>query len=296
MIIFFSIIYNIYCFKYAEGIYGLKKFYELEENQVDVLVLGSSHAFVDINPAILWGEYGIASYDLGGAQQPLWNTYYYFKEALRTQNPRLIILEAYTTTFADEYNIDSIIIKNTYGLKPSADKIKAVRISSPKEKQKEFLLEFTQYHTRYKELTVADFVKNQGNNLYEDWKGFCCNMGTVPFEKPDVSGITGIREMSEKTEEYYVKILRLANKNSIPILVIVSPYAEITTNDQCIYNRVAEIAKEEGALFYNFNNDYDEMNLDFTMDMADVSHLNYIGNQKFTKYLGKFLNEIIRMY
>ncbi len=290
MISFFYITYNVYCFKYGDGIYSLKKFYELEKNQIDVLVLGSSHAYEDINPAVLWDEHGIAAYDLCGSIQPLWNTYYYLKEALKTQTPRLIILEAYTTTFADEYSNDSRIIKNTYGLKPSLDKIKAIGTSSPVERQKEFLLEFTQYHTRYKELTMADFVKGQGNNLYEDWKGFGCNMETVGFAKPNVRGVTEIGEMSEKTEEYYVKVLRLANENGIPVLVIVSPYADITIADQCIYNRAAVIAEEEGALFYNFNSDYDEIGLDFTTDMADGSHLNYIGNQKFTRYLGKFLD------
>ena len=49
-------------FKYMDGLYHMKAFYELEEDSLDVLVLGSSHAYEDINPAVLWKEQGIAAY------------------------------------------------------------------------------------------------------------------------------------------------------------------------------------------------------------------------------------------
>ena len=39
----------IFKVKYGDGIYGVTKFYELEDNTVDVLILGSSHAFEDFN-------------------------------------------------------------------------------------------------------------------------------------------------------------------------------------------------------------------------------------------------------
>ena len=79
--------------KSSDGIYSLKKFYEQDENSIDVLILGSSHAFENFNTGVLWEEQGIASYVLGGSWQPVWNTYYYLKEALKTQKPKLIILE-----------------------------------------------------------------------------------------------------------------------------------------------------------------------------------------------------------
>ena len=82
-------------FKYEDGIYGMETMYRLEDNSIDVLALGSSHSFVDINPSVLYREYGIAGFDLGGSRQPFWNSYYYLKEALKTQKPEVIILEAY---------------------------------------------------------------------------------------------------------------------------------------------------------------------------------------------------------
>ena len=90
---------------------------------VDVLFLGSSHVFETYNTSVLWDEYGIASYVLGGSVQPMWNTYFYMKEALKTQTPELIVLDAYCCEYREEYNDYSRQIKNCYGMKPSLNKL-----------------------------------------------------------------------------------------------------------------------------------------------------------------------------
>ena len=100
---------KVFKVKYSDGIYSVTKFYELEDDTVDVLILGSSHAFENFNTGILWDEYGIASYILAGSLQPMWNTYYYLKEALKTQTPELIVLEGYLTCWKYEYIDDSRI-------------------------------------------------------------------------------------------------------------------------------------------------------------------------------------------
>lgn len=280
---------SIFKFKYSDGIYGLTKFYELEDDTVDVLVLGSSHAFEDVNTGVLWEKYGISSFDLCGSIQPLWNTYYYLKEALKTQTPELIVLEGYATCIPNEYMDDSRIIKNTYGMHWSKDKLDAIRVSAPKERWSEFILEYEQYHTRYRELSDADFIENQNYRLYDDWKGFGCALTTSPQETIDVSGITDKLPLCEKAEKYYRMILNLAKDREIPIVVIISPYAGITENDQMLFNTAKEIAEEYDVAFKNFNLDYAEIGLDYSTDAADIAHLNYKGNQKFTTYLGKYL-------
>lgn len=66
MILGFFLIRNIFMFKSRDGIYTLKKFYEQDENAIDLLILGSSHATIDIDSATLWDKDGIASYTLWG--------------------------------------------------------------------------------------------------------------------------------------------------------------------------------------------------------------------------------------
>ena len=117
LLIMLNQVYKILCFKYGDGILGLKKLYEFDDDSIDVLALGSSHAFEDINTGVLFRSYGIAAYILAGSVQPYWNTYYYLAEALKTQTPRLVILEAYASTFDFDYSDHSRIIKNNLGLR-----------------------------------------------------------------------------------------------------------------------------------------------------------------------------------
>ena len=52
LIILLIIVHKVFYvlrFKNFDGIYNFEKFYQLEENSVDVLVLGSSHAYETFN-------------------------------------------------------------------------------------------------------------------------------------------------------------------------------------------------------------------------------------------------------
>ena len=282
---------HVFEFKFEDGIYSLKKFYELKKNTVDVLILGSSHAHQGYNTGTLWDEQGIASFILGSAYQPLWNSYYYLKEALKTQHPSLIVLEGFLTSFTNEYSDDSTIIKNNFGLRWSLDKVNSFKVSAPKEKWGEFMLEFTQYHARYSELGREDFLKDRGLPKYKDYKGFNYNTRVEPFETPDVSGITDMLPLAEKTERYYRATIELAQDAGIPLFVAINPYATISEGEQMLYNTAETIAAEYGVPFLDESVISEGAGIDFTTDAADVAHLNISGSQKVSSYIGEYIKE-----
>ncbi len=282
---------RVFKFKYGDGIYDLTKFYQLENNTVDVLFLGSSHAFEDINTGMLWDEHGMASFILSGSMQPMWNTYFYLKEALKTQKPELVVIEAYMAGFPEEYADDSRIIKNNFGLRFSKNKLDSLRASVPPGRFAEFFLEYIQYHNRYTELSMADILPDQGYELYRDWKGYGCNMDTKPQENPDVSGVTEAGFLRDKSEQYFRKTIELARENGIPVVILVSPYASVTDVEQMIFNRVEQIAAEYGIPFINYNRNYRELGIDYAEDAGDEFHLNYKGSAKLTRAFGAFLAE-----
>ena len=63
------------------------------EDSVDVLILGDSLSIANISPMELWKEQGITSYVCGQSGQRATESYYLLKQALKTQTPRLVILE-----------------------------------------------------------------------------------------------------------------------------------------------------------------------------------------------------------
>lgn len=284
--------HKVFSFKYGDGIYSVTTFYKQEEDSVDLLVLGSSHAFQDINPMILWNDAGIAAYDLCGSITPLWNSYYFLKEAVKTQSPSLVILEAYCLTQAYEYIDDSRIIKNVYGLNPSGNKLDALKISAPEDRWVEFGLEYIQYHNRYSALEAADFRPYQDDPaFYSSWKGFGNNFGVMPFEEPQVVNDGSTAPIYPKQKEYYEKIIAFCKEEDLPLLIVVSPYAGYTQYEMQVYNSAKQIANAAGVPFVNFNDYYDEIGLDWDTDAADVGHLNYLGNKKYTETLVEYLQK-----
>lgn len=108
----------------------------------------------------------------------------------------------------------------------------------------------------------------------------------------DVKQVDEVSPLYGKTEEYYRKILDLAREENIPVLVTIAPYFLIDEKSEKMFNRVGEIAGEYGDLFLDGNKLVDEIGVDYQVDNADdVGHLNYLGNQKYTKYLGTYIKE-----
>ncbi len=280
-----------YRFVDEDGIEGMQTFYEAEENSIDVMFFGSSHMFVNVNTAVLWDEYGIAAYNLGGSEQRMWNTYYYMKEALKTQTPKVLVVDCYGVTFSEEFQQQSGIIKNTFGMKLSADKIEAIKVSAP-DNHLLYLLGYPGFHGRYTALSEADFLPYKGIEGYEDWKGHHF-MGEVNEKIADIqpanpAAVTNVEPITAKNEQYLRAIIDLAKKHDIPLVLMATPYC-VTNKEQSQFNRVAEIANETGVPFINFNLCYGEIGLDFATDFADGHHLNYLGTPKFTRVLADYL-------
>ncbi len=283
---------HVLAFRYEDGIQQMEGFYKQPRGSVDVLVMGSSHAYVDIDPAVLEAEDGIYAYDLCASMQPIWNTYYALKEALKYQDPKLIVLDIYRLVEPFDYVKESKLIKSTFGMRPSKEKMEAIRESLSVERQKDvwlYFLEFPIYHNRYRELKFTDFFAD--HSIPEDYRGHVPADHVEVMERPDFSQITEQMPMTEKTTLYFQKFLDLAKKEEIPVLLILTPYI-VQEDDQKVYNTVTELLASYPAdqvMFINFNEAYDEIGIDFENDFADYDHLNVDGCQKFSSYFGKVL-------
>ncbi len=222
----------------------------------------------------------------------MWNTYYYLEEALKTQTPKLIILDAYVFCIKTETDTTRAI-KGTYGMKWSQTKIDAIKASFDTEEYGyQFMFPLLQYHSRYSDLDEVDFYSYRANEaLYKNYKGFSPNFATTSHEEKDYSEITSLIFPSDKIQTYYTKIFELASSNNIPVVVTAIPCN--ATNDQMAYLNAAKlIAEDYGYPFLNFMTEYKEaLGLDYNTDFADESHLNYIGSTKLARFLGDYISE-----
>ena len=210
----------------------------------------------------------------------------------KTQKPKLVVLDMFCPSrFYDDFQ-PGWADENLDGMRISLNKLEAV-YTSVQEEQSHFFLGFTEYHSRYDQLTTEDFQNFVWNRkTQERWKGYTPLNRHAELTEPDMSHVTTSQEMTEKSKEYFEKIVELTKKEGIALALISGPYL-LEERDQEVYNSIGQLAEKDGLLFWNTNTPahYREMGLDFSTDYADHAHLNEAGGAKYTAYLGKWLSQ-----
>lgn len=268
----------------------LNGFYALPENTLDVIFLGSSHLFRDINPGVLEDEYGISSYCLAAPAQPVWNSYYYLVECLKTQTPQIVVLECYMTIYGEEYMEEhpEQIYASYIGMRLSKNKLDALEVA-PKGMRADLLLGFPTYHNRYNQLTAEDFSLSPTPVLD---RGYEAVYDVMPQVRGEVSTITQRQALPAKSAEYVRKIIDLAHQNNIKVILMLSPvpqwYLELI---QPFMHDIEEIAAETGCRHINFNDSlYDEA-FDYETNYSDPQHMNVYGSARLSALLGDIMRE-----
>lgn len=283
LIIFLNYIYQIFSWKDTAGDYvsSMKAFYELEDDLVDVLFLGSSRCYCSINNAVLWDEYGISSFSMAISGQDIASSYYCFEEALKTQTPDVVCFELYGTTFAG-YLVESNMYRNTLSYRLSLNAVKAAK-SIAGDRAAELLLRWPVVHTRYAELQKEDFETD-----YPAYIGY-----TAGFHTSAVGELWSyVGEETEpigvEEEKWLRKIIALAEEKDIELCFFVAP-AVCTELEQKKYNYVEDIAENHGIPVVNMAKGYQELGLDLKNDFIDFAHTNYYGSQKVSQFMADFL-------
>ncbi len=285
-VVIISGLFKILLLKSEDGINQLQALYKQPQDSIDVIFLGSSKVYCDIATGVLWDNYGIASFDLGGAEAPSWVSYYQLKEALKTQNPKVVCYEVSVSAMYDMLTqANNWASDNNYGMKWNSNKIEMLRIDSEEKQFRERLNPFNLMHGRYNDLSENDFrnVRSAAN-----YKGFDPRENVMELDTPDMGSVSGSEPCTEKEEEYINKLIELMKEENIPIVLFASPY-QVTEREQKILNYVGDIASAQNVEFIDFNKKYNDIGMDFSCDMADTGHLNYSGNYKFTDYFGSIL-------
>lgn len=290
MVITVYLISSVLSFKSPHGIDQLEGIYWQKPQTIDAVFMGTSHVHCGINTGLLWEKYGIASYDYSGAEQPLWMTYFYLKELYKYQTPKIVVVDMYAPArFKEDYQYDWIS-ENIHGMRFSMNKLDMLRVSVEFHRLGQYFPSFAVYHGRYDDLGEEDFDSFFWNNKEQEaFKGYTPYWQVKPqiapvIEETEAGGLT------VKSEQYLQEMISLTREKGSRLILIAVPYV-ITSEDKRTYNRIEEIAMEEGIEFFDYNECYEEIGLDFAQDFNDESHLNYWGSCKFTAYLGAFLKE-----
>ncbi len=275
--------------KHDYGICPIMNLYEQPENTVDVLVLGTSLGYAGINTNVLWEEYGIAAYDLCGAEQPFWVSRFYLEEALKTQSPKLIILDAKASTYKQEYSKRGRTILSTFGIRDLDVRMRAIKACVGEEDFLDFAIAWPQIHANYKDVTPEHFrypPTNGGRG--PNWKGYIESTPTEKHTQPIIEWTGDRFPMQAREQQYLEELLAIAREADIPVLVTGIPNPDYI-HDHLYYAELFVVAQNDGVRIINYNDPEERLRLDYASDFSDWQHLNVKGSVKFSRRLGKDL-------
>ncbi|WP_026835253.1 hypothetical protein [Eubacterium xylanophilum] len=271
-----------------------RQFYNMEKNSVDVLFLGSSVTVNAFIPQEIYNNFGIRSYNLGSEQQSIFLSYYWLKEALRFQKPKVVVLDAKFMV----NNHPEEVINTTEGLarkcldpmKWSGVKAEAVHnLCQLDESQSElsYYLTNIRYHARWTELQEYDFesdlVDKSPLKGYAPIKSLGPNSYTT-YEKKDSNARAKFVPLMQ---EYLDKTVKLCKENNIKFILVDLPGN--TMNDG-INNTHEEYAKNMGIDYYNIcRTDYYNQIGAKLPEESIVGHNNIWGAIKTSRFFGDML-------
>lgn len=276
--------------KHDYGICSMMNLYRQPPNSVDVLTVGTSLAYAGVNTNVLWSEYGIAAYNLCSAEQPFWISYYMLKEALKTQRPQIILLDAKPAVYYQDYTKRGRIILSTYGIRGLENRLGAILacVEQPSDALG-FILGLPEVHSNFGAVKASDFTLPPSNGgRGRNWKGYIEEDRVERHQRPSLvwSGVR--RDMNAREETYVRKIFELAKAEGIPLMLIGMPNPDYA-NDHLYFNTLWDIAAEYGVSGWNYNHPDLRFGLRYATDFADWQHLNVKGSITFSRRLGEDL-------
>ena len=103
-------LYKVFNWKDTSGDYlsSMEQMYNLPNDVIDVAFFGPSVVYCGINPAVLWDEAGIASFNAAISGQDREASYYYIKEFLKKQSPKVVFVSGMLFQQAQE---DAVVLQ-----------------------------------------------------------------------------------------------------------------------------------------------------------------------------------------
>lgn len=293
IILTLSFIYSVLSLKDTNGavqdIYSVhNQLGNTPKDTIDVLFMGTSHCYNSVYPAVLWQNYGIASFDFAITSQPKFCTYYYLREILKKQSPKVVCIEAYNLAAEGvEEEDEGTIYRNYLGYKSLVDSYNLMK-DYGEDNKGDFLFKWPIVHTRYKELTRNDFSES---NVDRYGCGAEFRMGETGGYFSAKSHSSEVIPISDENKEWVDRMYALAEEEGFELLLFLSPFA-VFGEEREIMNGVAEYSASLGIPFLNLIDEADNMGYDPAIDMMnDFHHCNMNGAAKVSDFLGTYLSK-----
>ena len=266
------------------------------EGNIDVVFIGGSNWVCYFSPLDAFNQAGMVSYDYATMAGPF-DLYKYYLEDAKKKSPQLFVIDIRTLkNVRDEIGVsEDYTLRNWSDSMPIMSGIRLKGISSYLFKHNNwkdldvpsFYLDISRYHDNRVALAQqGQWEYCNAKKIDENKKGYAPYVDAYPLPTPKHYDVKTV--LSDVQYNALSDLLDYCDTIDSQVLFVLGPYM-IHYGDWGIMNEAEDIIKGRGYEFVNFNNNYDEIGLDFETDFYNTTHVNYVGSLKYTEYLVNYL-------
>lgn len=266
------------------AIHAIDTFHDMPENSFEVIGYGSSHMWSSMDPMVLYDNYGIGAYNYGCNWQRINTTKLFFEDSLRTQSPKIILIETYLVNSVQQ---DTVINGEIYYTR-AVDEFEGKRsylkqcFGTDIESWLSYYMPLCAFHDNWTNLDKRSFESNSDSTDFNKYMGYLFNDDVMPVELPK----TFVQnDLAEESIAVLDAIVEICDKNDIEIIFFTTPMEYAYPYG----NAMTKYAREHNCVYINFFEYIDEIGLNPKTDFYDAGHLNANGAGKISNFLGEYI-------
>jgi hypothetical protein len=271
-------------------------FYNLPDDTIDMLFIGSSHSFAGFVPMVFNETLKLDSYHIGMAGTSIEQAYFMLVEALKTQKPRIVVIELFSIRPIKANSDETRFIHSAFdGMKLSKNKIEAVNSNVSAGKRFEYFFHIDKYHTFWKDKDLKILFNPANQVPYYGYTPLLLS----PYKKKgdkiiiDSPEINEIKSLPLSRIDILDDIEKLCSENNIELIYVNVPFIKqlgVSQIELAQYvNGIENHAKEKDieVLDYHF---FGRIGLDKT-HLHNDGHVNISGSYLISNHLANYISD-----
>lgn len=269
------------------GLDVISAFDSLEDNSIEIIIYGSSHAQTGCDTRVMCDKYGLKAYNYGYNWQAINTTLLFLEDSLRSQLPKVVCIELfYVGNIKQNTDMDGQIYY-TRAIKDFEGKRAYLKqcFGNDLERYVSYYFPLIMFHDNWTEI-ISENYSLPNPEKWINSKGYYSFATVTPFTLPDPSKFSQL-DLKANCVEVLHKMVKLCKDKDINIVFYTNPYiGEYHYNDV-----MTKFAKENGCAYLNLFNYIDDIGLSGETDFRDAGHLNDSGAGKVASFLAEYIIE-----
>lgn len=265
---------------------AIETFHNMPEDSIEVIGYGSSHMWRGVNVMEMYDKYGIGAYNYGCNWQHMNTTSLFFKDSLRTQSPKVVVIDTFLVNdLLQNINMEGEIYY-TRGISNFDGKREYLKqcFGDNKERYLSYYMPLCAFHDNWVNLEERSFFKNADDTDFYKTMGYWYMEEVTPVTLDDPATFEQL-ELSEEALKILDDIVETCNEKDIDIIFITVPYM----GSYAYGDAMTRYAQENGCQYFNMFEMIDEIGFDCNTDFRDSGHLNNSGAVKVADFLGEYI-------